>query len=259
MLNILLPSQPYQRTVDPMWQEEMEIAQSHGHNVCLFDERQERIHQTLNTSWPTLYRGWMLTAAEYEQLALLTPLLVPAAIYLSAHQALGWYAAVAGFTPRSQIIKAGVAQKAVVALLGRDGRCFVKGLSKSFGQDSIVHSLEKFQKLLTQHAVAGDEELFVREFVELSDRPEERFFVVRNQAFGAGGATFPPTLLPALAALQSRWFYTVDVAYRADGKPLIIEVGDGQVSDTKEWTVTQLYQTAIHCLAESVLKSGDTR
>jgi hypothetical protein len=198
----------------------------------------------------------MLTASEYEQLAQLMPLLVPTAMYLASHQAPGWYDAVADFTPRSQVLKASEATEAVAARLDRDGRCFVKGLSKSFEKDSTIHSLEEFRKLREKHAVADDEELFVRDFVELSARPEQRFFVVQNRAFGADGSAFPSALLPALAALQSRWFYTVDVAYRADGQPLIIEVGDGQVSDTKEWTVVELYETAIQYLSESVKESA---
>lgn len=251
MLNILLPSLPYQRTIDPMWQDEMETAQRQGHNVCLFDAEQEKIYQQPDAQWPTLYRGWMLTAKEYEHLAQLTPLLVPTAMYLASHQATGWYDAVADFTPRSQFVNAGAAAETVAALLNRDGRCFIKGLSKSFGDDSVVHSLEESQKVLDEHTVASGEELFVRGFVELSAQSEQRFFVVREKAFGANGGEFPKELAPALAALQSRWFYTVDVALQANGKPTIVEVGDGQVSDTKEWKVADLYETAIAYLAET--------
>ena len=57
-------------------------------------------------------------------------------------------------------------------------------------------------------------------------------------------------LQPVLAQLQDRWFYTLDVAYTASGIPLLIEVGDGQVSDTKEWSVAELYQTVLQRVAE---------
>ncbi|GAA4052615.1 hypothetical protein GCM10022409_44370 [Hymenobacter glaciei] len=250
MLNILLPSLPYERAIDPMWQDEMETAQRQGYNVCLFDAEQEKIYRQPNAQWPTLYRGWMLTAKEYEKLERLTPLLVPAAMYLTSHQAPGWYAAIAEFTPRSQFVKAGAAREAIATLLSRDGRCFVKGLSKSFGDDSIIHSVEEFDSLLSKHTVATGEELFLREAVELSNQAERRFFVVQGKAFGVDGSEFPEELAPSLVALQSRWFYTVDVAFQADGKPTIIEVGDGQVSDIKEWSVSELYKTAIARLTD---------
>jgi hypothetical protein len=249
MLNILLPSLPYQRLIDPMWEEEAAVARQHGHNVNLFDDGQQRIYQPINPQWPTLYRGWMLTARDYQQLTDLTPLLVAPADYLASHQASGWYEALAGFTPRSEIVAAGAAAETVAAMVRQRGQCFVKGLSKSFGAQSVVGSLADFQALLGQQAIEPAERLFVREYLELAAGPEQRFFVVRGEVFAAGSQTFPEALRPALIALERRWFCTVDVAYDAAGQPWIIEVGDGQVSDIKEWTVAELYQSAVAHLA----------
>jgi len=138
----------------------------------------------------------------------------------------------------------------VESFLHRAGRCFVKGISKSFGVDSTIHSLQKFDELLQKEGLTSQQLLFVREFVELSTQPEQRFFIVQDEAFGAAGMPFPETLKSALDALKSRWFYTVDVAFTKTGQPIIIEVGDGQVSDIKEWTMAELYSTAINRLAE---------
>ncbi len=129
------------------------------------------------------------------------------------------------------------------------GRSFIKGLAKSFGADSVIHSLADFAALLRQHDIAPDEPLFIREFVELADRPEERFFAGQGEAFGARGQPLPVRLRPVLHQLQSRWLYTLDVAYTAAGEAIIIEVGDGQVSDTKEWPLANLYHTVLRRLA----------
>ena len=91
MLNIILPSLPYQRIVDPIWQEEMEVARACGYSVCLFDAEQEKLYQQPNSQFSTLYRGWMLSAVEYQQLAGMAPLLVSTDLYLASHQANGWY------------------------------------------------------------------------------------------------------------------------------------------------------------------------
>jgi hypothetical protein len=64
---------------------------------------------------------------------------------------------------------------------------------------------------------------------------------VQGSVYGAAGRQFPVALGPAVAQLQARWFYTIDVAYTQQGQPLVIEIGDGQVSDTKEWYVPELY------------------
>jgi hypothetical protein len=192
----------------------------------------------------------MLSAVEYQQLANMTPLLVSTEMYLASHQADGWYDSITGFTPQSSIIAANAAEASVESFFKQDGRCFVKGLSKSFDSDSVISSRSELETLLRKHEIDSQHLLFVREFVELSDQPEQRFFVVQNEAFGATEALFPVTLQAALEALKTRWFYTIDVAYNQAGQPIIIEVGDGQVSDTKEWDVADLYSKAISRLAE---------
>ncbi|MDJ0364669.1 ATP-grasp domain-containing protein [Hymenobacter sp. H14-R3] len=250
MLNIILPSLPYSRALDPMWAAEAAEARRLGCQVCLYDAEQPRLYQPPAVAWPTLYRGWMLGEPEYRQLAALTPLLVSPAQYLASHYATGWYAAVAPLTPRSVFAPAAEAAPAVADFLRADGRCFVKGLAKSFGADSVVTSLADVAALLRKHDVAPGEQLFIREFVALADQPEERFFAVRGAAFGASGQPLPARLRPALAALQSRWLYTVDVAYTAGGEAIIIEIGDGQVSDTKEWQLAELYHTVLRQVAE---------
>lgn len=254
MLNIILPSLPYSRAIDPMWADEAAEARRLGCQVCLYDAEQPRLYQTPNAAWPTLYRGWMLSGPEYQQLAALAPLLVSPAQYLASHYATGWYAAVAPLTPRSVFAPARQAEPAVADFLRANGRCFVKGLAKSFGPDSVVTSLADVAALLRKHDIGPDEQLFIREFVELADRPEERFFAVQGVAFGASGQPLPAVLQPALEALQSCWLYTIDVAYTATGAAIIIEIGDGQVSDTKEWPLADLYRTVLRRLAEQAAR-----
>jgi hypothetical protein len=256
MLNILFPSLPYSRTIDPMWQEEATVAQGLGYTVCLYDAEQQKLLQKPRQDLPTLYRGWMLSEAEYQQLATLTPLLVEPALYLASHQASAWYSTIAPFTPRSVFAPASEAQWAVEDFLRSNGRCFVKGVVKSFGPASKITSQTDLTSLLRKHQIAADELLFVREFIDLSARAEERFFAVQGVAYGASGCAFPPELRLALAQLQNRWFYTIDIAYTKQGQPIIIEIGDGQVSDTKEWQVADLYQTVIRQLATQAAQVG---
>ena len=249
MLTILFPSLPFQRQVDPMWAEEYDVAQTHGYAVALFDAEQPQLYGPLPTP-PVLYRGWMLTEPEYRWLEARCPLLVPYAQYAAAHEAHGWYDSIRSFTPPSRFLP--------VAEWLREWETgaapapqFVKGLVKSFGADSRVGSLVEARQLVRRQALRAEEVLFVREFVALSPAPEQRFFAVHGQVFGAAGTEFPAELWPAVAALQSRPFYTIDVARTTDGQPLVIEVGDGQVSDVKEWRVPELYATVIRALAKA--------
>ncbi|MGI4969675.1 MAG: ATP-grasp domain-containing protein [Janthinobacterium lividum] len=253
MLNVLFPSLPYQRVLDPFWQEEADEARQLGYTVCLYDAEQHRLYYPPVRAQPTLYRGWMLTATEYEALATLTPLFVSSDLYQASHYATGWYEAIAPFTPPSIITPAREATSHVQRLLEADGRCFVKGLTKSFGQASVITSLADFSTLCHQQALADKDLLMVRTFVALAEQAEARYFVIQGSVFGAAGQVFPAALQPAIAHLRTRWFYTIDVAYTQQGQPLIIEIGDGQVSDTKEWLVPELYQHVLQALAQRVV------
>lgn len=250
MLNILFPSLPYQRVLDPFWQEEANQARALGYTVCLYDAEQQKLYQLPLPTQPTLYRGWMLTAAEYAALAALTPLLVSPALYQVSHYATGWVEALAPFTPASIITPVNEAGTQVQRLLQTQGRCFVKGLTKSFGKDSIITSFADFARLRDEQALADEELLLVRTFVVLAERAEERYFAVQGRVYGAAGRPFPAALAPAVTQLHARWFYTLDVAYTQQGQPLLIEIGDGQVSDTKEWLVPELYHRVIQSLGQ---------
>jgi hypothetical protein len=124
----------------------------------------------------------MLSAAEYEQLAQLLPLVVSPAEYLASHHATGWYDAVAAHTFPSRFLTEPIALD-----FAADRRYFVKGLAKSFGAESVVETLAQLAGFWQRHELPAGTPLFVRDFAELKPASERRFFVVRGQAFGAGG------------------------------------------------------------------------
>lgn len=248
-MHFLYPCLPYQpRTVDPMWAPEYEWARQQGLATGLVDMDEDKVWLGIpaEAARPTraVYRGWMLTAAEYGRLAQLLPLAVAPAEYLSSHHATGWYEAVAGHTFPSQFVT-GPAELDFAA--GR--RYFVKGLVKSFGDDSIVASQAELAGLWQRHELPAGTPLFVRDFVALKPASERRFFVVRGQVLGAGGAVLPASLRAAAAALRPRLFYSLDVAETLAGQPVLVEVGDGQVSDLKEWTVAEFGSCVLRALA----------
>ena len=231
--------------------EVMEVARSYGYTVCLFDSEQEYIYHQRNTQrsyfaieggccrqlnisvWRTWRRYWCLAICIWPRIKRRAGTIQLRILRLKAAS-----------RPLAR-------RKPLLNLLsGKPASVFVKGLSKSFGPESVISSLPELDVLLEKHDIAPQDSLFVREFVGLSSKPEQRFFVVRNEAFGAAEAQFPEMLKPALEALKSRWFYTVDVAYTQTGQPVIIEVGDGQVSDVKEWSVAELYSSVIFRLSE---------
>lgn len=194
----------------------------------------------------------MLTATEYDRLAQLLPLAVSPAEYLASHQATGWYETVAKHTFPSRFL---AEPTELDFAAGR--RYFVKGLVKSFGDDSIVSSQEQLAGFWQRHELPAGTSFFVRDFVKLRLNSERRFFVVCGQAFGAGGTTVPEPLLEAIAALRPRLFYSFDVAETLAGQPVLVEVGDGQVSDLKDWSLAEFGHRVLRALAAAT--ANETR
>lgn len=248
-MRFVYPSLPYQlRTVYPLWAPEYEWAQAHGLAVGLVDVDEQRRWLPAQPTDPAavVYRGWMLSATEYTTLGRLLPLAVPATEYRSSHEASGWYEAVAAYPFPSCFLTEPAALD-----FGGGRRYFVKGLVKSFEAASVVSMQAQLDNFWQQQELPAGTPLFVRDFVALQPGSERRFFVVRGQALGVGGAELPATLQLALAALQPRLFYSFDVAETLTGQPVLVEVGDGQVSDLKEWSVAEFGDRVLRALANA--------
>lgn len=248
-MHFVYPSLPYQpRTIDPMWAPEYEWVRAQGLATGLVDMDAEKAWvPTLAAaaSSQVLYRGWMLTAAEYDRLAQLLPLAVSPVEYLSSHQATGWYETVAAHTFPSRFLS----EPAPLDFTAGQ-RYFIKSLVKSFGEDSVLSDQEQLNSFWQRQELSVGMLLFVRDFIALKPDSERRFFVVQGQVFGAGGALLPRTLQAAVAALRPRLFYSFDVAETLAGQSVLVEVGDGQVSDLKEWTVAEFGSRVLRALAK---------
>lgn len=247
-MHVVYPCLPYQpRTVDPMWEPEYEWVRAQGLATGLVDLDNGKVWVptlAVATQPQVLYRGWMLTAAEYGLLAQLLPLTIAPADYLASHQATGWYEAVATHTFPSRFLT-----KPAALDFSAGRRYFVKGLVKSFGDDSVVTNQEQLVIFWQRHELLAGTPLFVRDFVELKPDSERRFFVVGGQVLGASGAVLPAPLQAAVVALRPRLFYSFDVAETLAGQPVLVEVGDGQVSDLKEWSVAEFGNRVLRALA----------
>lgn len=59
--------------------------------------------------------------------------------------------------------------------------------------------------------------------------------MVKGEPYSADGEV--PALVSECARVIDSPFFSVDVVLRSDGVLRIVELGDGQVSDLKEWAV----------------------
>jgi hypothetical protein len=232
-----------------------------------------------------VYRGWMLRPERYDVLfAALAErglLLVnhPDA-YRRCHYLPGWYPAFEDMTPRSVWLETGphVSIDGVMDLLATFGSaplilkdfvksrkhewaeaCFIPSASDHAGVERVVR---RFIELQGDDLAGG---LVFREFVDLkqlgphpqSGMPltrEFRLFFANHQLIASvpywdgvdyGAQDMPIDRFELAATRVDSAFFTMDVAQKADGDWLVIELGDGQVAGLPENVAIPAFYAAL--------------
>ena len=189
--------------------------------------------------------GCWLRAPEYAQLQTLVEtagarLLAPLELYTRNHHLPKWYGLLEEFTPRTRFL--GKAVAAVSTLEFESGPFFVKDWVKSLSsaRGSIATNASQIAEIAAElGSYRGSLEggSCVREVETFDTATEDRFFVVAGEVFARSGII--RKIVQIAASRISSEFFTIDAVRRSDGVWRIIELGDGQVSDLKDWTLEQ--------------------
>jgi hypothetical protein len=264
---VIFPSDPLnERRVDPEFANEWQWLQFSGVHRALVNH--DELVSSLAASFrmlPTdggtaVYRGWMVTPEQY---AILhgdlanhgITLLTDAEQYRSAHQLPGWVelfkdytpaTTVLGFDPSDTTLTAAATGLGATSFIVKD---YVKSRKNEwatacFAPDiaALPTIVKNFRELQDDFLVGG---IVVREFVKLDKQLAElRVWWVNGQAVvvdkhpdvtdetvqhGAKFDDFLTQLAPLVKQLGNK-FVTTDIAWLADGSPIMIELGDAQVS-----------------------------
>ncbi|MFD7157702.1 ATP-grasp domain-containing protein [Kribbella sp. NPDC059898] len=272
---LLVPADPLNpRRVDPHFAGQAAAARDRGIPVARIDHDAiadpERAVAGVPPAEDAVYRGWMMTADEYDGFAraLATRGVVlrtsPAA-YRAAHELPGWYDAVRECTPEStwtdgddvpQVLAAAERLGAGPAVL----RDYVKSMKHYWDEAAYVPEVADREGV----------ERVARRFRELREDSFSGGYVLRRfedfagaeaRTWWVGGrcvvvtphpdtpAELPegldPSALELLLGGVGTSFVAVDVVWRADGVLRVVEVGDGQVSD---WPGTWDPAELVDCL-----------
>lgn len=193
-----------------------------------------------------LYRGWMMTPTVYCKLsesvaALGSRLVVTLMAYENCHYLPRWYGTISYLTAETVVLAHGADIEYAATTLGWS-RYFVKDFVKSLntGRDSVAHDPKEITEILRALAkYRGEVEggVCLRQFEDYIPDSERRYFVASGMAFSDG--TDVPEIVKQCVTRISSPFFSVDVAQRVDGIMRVIELGDGQVSDRKHWSVSR--------------------
>lgn len=238
----------YPYRVDEQYQDEYDCAKEKGLSVHCFDIEQI-VHGKI---FPAVigevivYRGYMLNQEAYEQLETRfgSRLYTSKTNYFTAHYLPNWYEAIKEYTIPSVVSNESSAKEDFKQFTGK---VFIKDYVKSLktGKGSIVDSIDDIDRAIAdmryyRGTIEGG--IVLREVINFKENSEVRFFVVNHQLFspnqGIDNQQYD-LAMKAVALLRQKnlHFYTIDIAQTQEGDHLIIEIGDGQVSDYVGWAI----------------------
>jgi hypothetical protein len=265
-MRLLYPSNPIDlKLADDTYLEEYEAARSVGFDVSLFSfedfaRGDFKPRPSLQSGDVVLYRGWMLSVPNFENLvraleAKSAQAFTSVAQYKASHHLPEWYPLLSELTAETVVLKDDA--DFVGELTGRNWpgyfvKDYVKSLSTAGGSlvsrpediAGVVASMKKYRGV-----VEGG--VCVRRQEEYEQASERRYFVFRKHALG----TDIPDIVRACASQVASPFFSVDVARRSDGVMRLIEIGDGQVSDRKEWSAQEFVQ-AVYAAANTTFEEA---
>ncbi len=240
----LYPCDPlHTNRVDQCYQEEYAMVCNAGMQTHIIDL--DNIPY-INTDAYIVYRGWMLSGDTYAQLEERcgNQLLTSTNIYCIAHYFPNWYETLKALTITSIITDE---ENVCAQFKFFGGKAFVKDYVKSLktGKGSIVENDNDITNAIAnmkcyRGAIEGG--IVLREHVNIEPQTEIRFFVVRDVIFSPLEHVTRETYQVVeeavkKLAVKKLLFYSVDVATLANGRPCLIEIGDGQVSDYVGWAL----------------------
>jgi hypothetical protein len=242
----LYPSHPLNRQqVDEQYQKEFALAADAGLSVHHFDI-ENILHSTiipaLDDNAFIVYRGWMLTKEKYAQLEdrFGDNLLISTENYCEAHYLPSWYNDIKSLTIPSIITNE---EDVLEGFKKFPGKAFMKDYVKSLktSKGSIVTSESDILETLSymkfyRGILEGG--IVLREVVELIPHSETRFFIVDDKIFSPKKDLTQHKLVEDVVlrmVAKNLPFYSVDIATKIDGDEVVVEIGDGQVSDYVGW------------------------
>lgn len=249
MIHLLYPSSPLKsRLPDEQYAEEVDAVREAGFEVSFFSLEafqagEFRAVPSLPQSMTVLYRGWMLNELDY---ASLTAAIVQEGArpftdlktYLECHHLPNWYPKISDLTPETHVFNLDCDLESELKSLGW-AEFFVKDYVKSLktgtgsriAEPSQIKALAENMRQFRGQIEGG---FCIRRVEAFQPETERRFFVVNHRPYGVEDAV--PEIVTTCANKIGSRFFSVDVIYRDDGEPRVVEIGDGQVSDTVGWT-----------------------
>jgi hypothetical protein len=255
--HFLFPASPLNpRVIDEAFFDQAVALKQAGFGTSVFSIEANRLTGAIPEDAAVVYRGWMMSGAEYEVYESWLAGVGHKAFtsreqYLATHYLPNWYPLLKRWTPDSVSFgnSPETAERVYNFCLGAfsaEGfRIQVKDYVKSLKTDggSVATSADEVREILAKMekyrgAIEGG--VVLRKYEEFIPDSERRYFVVNGRYFSQDSA-FDIRHMRILARVHDvvpSPFYSVDIAQPKDNdyEARLVEIGDGQVSDLVGWT-----------------------
>lgn len=247
-MRLLYTSDPLNpKIVDETYMAEYEAAKAAGFEVSIFSfedfmSGNFRPRPAPSCGEDVIFRGWMLPVADYERLiSAITSrgsmAFTSTTDYQKCHYLPNWYPFLKEFTAETVFLSEDsdfVTELSIKHWSKYFVKDYVKSVSTAGGAiASEPEDIGRIVSLMKKYRGLIEGGICVRKYEDYLPDTERRFFVFRGKTFSVEGDV--PELVYECASRINSPFFSIDVAQRSDGKLRVIELGDGQVSDRKEW------------------------
>lgn len=189
-----------------------------------------------------LYRGWMLSYDEYDELEDFInknnlSLITTKEQYYSAHHMNNWYDIVKDITPETFFFKD--LNELVSNLDKLDwNEYFIKDSVKSLTttRGSIAKSKEEVVEVVKEieNKKGIEGVISLRKVHNFKKESEIRYFAINGEVFSPTG-TLSNLAIEVAKRFSHLSFISIDIIKDEKNKEWLVEIGDGQVSDMKMW------------------------
>lgn len=228
--------------VDEFYQEEANQIKNKGFKVSLMNDETFLSDDYSHLSgMKVIYRGWMKTITEYENIEkhLLTfnvTMITTTENYKSAHHLPSWIEKIKDFTPETNCFTSHEEAKAF--LEERNENFLVKDFVKSLKLDNRLFiktskELEDWIKDVNYFKGHVEGGICLRKVESFIEESEKRIFVYNNVPYG-DKIEIPDIIYQVISVIDLP-FYTIDIIKNSKEEWRVVEIGDGQVSSAESW------------------------
>ena len=249
-LTLLYPSDPFhpkKEIIDSLWQEEAAALAACGFETRVIDtDNLNGVNWKKYTDSNFLYRGWMLTPDLYEKIEqklneVNARFIYNAEQYASTHYLPGWYEHVRNYTAETIIVDNPRELKETINKLNWSEGYFLKDFVKSLktGAGSRISNADNVDLVLKEMAhyrgvIEGG--ICIRRHLEIMPNTEVRYFALNGIVYSPSSDAIPE-MATNIASKFKDTFISIDIAKLKSGELTLIEIGNGQVSDSVGWKI----------------------